>query len=295
MQARRIQFLFLSFLILLKYPSHARSSDDEDVKRSHFPDGFFFGTSTSSYQVEGAYMEDGKGVNNWDVFSHIPGNIKNNDNGDIADNHYYRFLEDIELMCSLGTNAYRFSISWTRILPRGKFGQVNPRGIMFYNKLIDNLLERGIKPFVTIHHHDIPQELVDRYGGWISPLMQEDFVYFAEICFKSFGDRIKNWITMNEPNLLVDMSYIRGWYPPAHCSPPFGNCSAGNSDIEPPIAMHNMILGHAKAVKLYRELFQLKQGGSIGIVGNTEYFEPLRDNEFDRQAVSRALAFTNAW
>uniref|UniRef100_A0A6N2LMW4 Beta-glucosidase n=1 Tax=Salix viminalis TaxID=40686 RepID=A0A6N2LMW4_SALVM len=167
----------------------------------------------------------------------------------------------------------------------GKFGQVNPRGIMFYNKLIDNLLERGIKPFVTIHHHDIPQELVDRYGGWLSPLMQEDFVYFAEICFKSFGDRIKNWITMNEPNLLVDMSYIRGWYPPAHCSPPFGNCSAGNSDIEPLIAMHNMILGHAKA---------LKQGGSIGIVGFTEYFEPLRDNEFDRQAVSRALAFTNA-
>ncbi|KAJ6752103.1 hypothetical protein OIU85_002520 [Salix viminalis] len=295
MQARRIQFLFLSFLILLKYPSHARSSDDEDVKRSDFPDGFFFGTSTSSYQVEGAYMEDGKGLNNWDVFSHIPGNIKNNDNGDIADNHYYRFLEDIELMRSLGTNAYRFSISWTRILPRGKFGQVNPRGIMFYNKLIDNLLERGIKPFVTIHHHDIPQELVDRYGGWLSPLMQEDFVYFAEICFKSFGDRITNWITMNEPNLLVDMSYIRGWYPPAHCSPPFGNCSAGNSDIEPLIAMHNMILGHAKAVKLYRELFQLKQGGSIGIVGFTEYFEPLRDNEFDRQAVSRALAFTNAW
>ncbi|KAI5605495.1 hypothetical protein BDE02_01G356100 [Populus trichocarpa] len=290
-------FLFLSFLLLLKNPSLAQSLNDDgqDVKRSHFPDGFFFGTSTSSYQVEGAYIEDGKGLNNWDVFSHIPGNIKNNDNGDIADNHYYRFLEDIELMCSLGTNAYRFSISWTRILPRGKFGQVNPRGIMFYNKLIDNLLERGMEPFVTIHHHDIPQELVDRYGGWLSPLMQEDFVYFAEICFKSFGDRIKNWITMNEPNLLVDMSYIRGRYPPAHCSPPFGNCSAGNSDIEPPIAMHNMILGHAKAVKLYREHFQLKQGGSIGIVGSTEYYEPLRDNELDRQAVSRALAFTNAW
>nr|AUO68291.1 putative glycoside hydrolase [Populus trichocarpa] len=290
-------FLFLSFLLLLKNPSLAQSLNDDgqDVKRSHFPDGFFFGTSTSSYQVEGAYIEDGKGLNNWDVFSHIPGNIKNNDNGDIADNHYYRFMEDIELMCSLGTNAYRFSISWTRILPRGKFGQVNPRGIMFYNKLIDNLLERGLEPFVTIHHHDIPQELVDRYGGWLSPLMQEDFVYFAEICFKSFGDRIKNWITMNEPNLLVDMSYIRGWYPPAHCSPPFGNCSAGNSDIEPLIAMHNMILGHAKAVKLYREHFQLKQGGSIGIVGFTEYFEPLRDNELDRQAVSRALAFTNAW
>ncbi|KAF2285983.1 hypothetical protein GH714_009353 [Hevea brasiliensis] len=206
-------FFFFFCIVLLLHPSLAQTTNEheqEDVKRSQFPDGFLFGTSTSSYQIEGAYLEDGKGLNNWDVFTHIPGNIKNNDNGDIADNHYHQFLEDIELMQSLGVNAYRFSISWSRILPRGRFGEVNTRGISFYNNLIDNLLLKGIEPFVTIHHHDIPQELEDRYGSWLSPLMQEDFLYFAEICFKSFGHKIKYWTTLNEPNLFADMAYMRG-------------------------------------------------------------------------------------
>ncbi|KAK9268749.1 hypothetical protein L1049_000510 [Liquidambar formosana] len=199
------------------------------------------------------------------------------------------------MMHSLGVNAYRLSISWARILPRGRFGKVNPIGIMFYNKVVDNLLLRGIEPFVTIHHHDIPQELEDRYGAWLSPLIQEDFVHFAEVCFKSFGDRIKYWTTLNEPNLFTEMGYIRGKYPPAHCSAPFGNCSIGNSDVEPLIAMHNMLLSHAKAAKLYRERYQPKQGGLIGIIANTFMYEPLRDEEFDQQAASRALAFNVAW
>nr|GMD49067.1 beta-glucosidase 18-like isoform X1 [Ipomoea batatas] len=159
-------------------------------------------------------------------------------------------------MHDIGLDAYRFSISWTRILPKGRFGGVNQAGIEFYNKVIDNLLSKGIKPFVTIHHHDHPQELEDRYGGWLSSEMQEDFVYFAKICFQSFGDRVKYWITINEPNLFAEIAYERGWYPPAHCSPPFGNCSVGNSDVEPLIAMHNMLLAHGKAAKVYREQFQ---------------------------------------
>ncbi|KAJ4726266.1 Beta-glucosidase, partial [Melia azedarach] len=293
-------FLFLLALLQLcssrkAFDKISNENEEEQVKRSHFPGGFIFGTATSSYQIEGGYLEDGKGLSNWDVFCHIQGNIDNNANGDVADDHYHRFLEDIDIMHSLGVNAYRFSISWVRILPKGRFGEVNPSGIKFYNKLIDNLLLRGIEPFVTIYHHDFPQELEDRYGSWLSPLMQEDFVHLAKTCFENFGDRVKYWATLNEPNLLSDMAYIRGWYPPAHCSMPFGNCSTGNSDTEPLIAMHSMLLSHAKAVKLYRKHFQAKQGGSLGIITSSMMYEPLRDEELDRQAVSRVLAFTTGW
>ncbi|KAL3503251.1 hypothetical protein ACH5RR_037700 [Cinchona calisaya] len=267
----------------------------EDVKRSQFPDGFLFGVATSSYQVEGAVHEDGRSRSNWDVFAHTKGNVNNGDTGDMADDHYHRYSEDIEIMHSLGVDAYRFSISWERVLPRGKFGDINPAGILFYNKIIDNLLIRGIEPFVTIHHHDLPQELEDTYGGWLSPLIQDDFIHLAETCFKNFGDRVKYWITINEPNLVSEMAYERGTYPPARCSPPFGNCSAGNSDVEPLIVMHHMLLAHAKAVKLYREQFQKKKGGIIGIVANTFMYEPLTDNEHDREAASRVLAFNVGW
>ncbi|XP_050247456.1 beta-glucosidase 18-like [Quercus robur] len=293
------QLFFLVFTAILFSSAHfsAQSSneDEEDVKKSHFPDGFLFGTSTSSYQVEGAYLEDGKGASNWDVFCHVPGNIMNNENGDVADDHYHRYLEDLKIVQSLGVNAYRFSISWARILPRGRFGEINPRGIKFYNEIIDNLLLRGIQPYVTIQHHDIPQELEVRYGGWLNPLIQKDFVYFAEICFEKFGDRVKYWATINEPGLFVNRAYIWGTYPPGHCSKPFGNCSSGNSDIEPLIAMHNMLLSHSMAVHLYRKQYQMKHGGFIGIVVNALMYEPLTDEELDRQAVNRALAFNLYW
>ncbi|KAL0001146.1 hypothetical protein SO802_014927, partial [Lithocarpus litseifolius] len=128
--------------------------------------------------------------------------------------YFVMFQEDLKIVQSLGVNAYRFSISWARILPRGRFGEINPRGIMFYNEIIDNLLLRVIQPFVTIHHHDIPLELEDRYGGWLSPQIQKDFVYFAEMCFKKFGDRVNYWATINEPGLIVNRAYIWGIYPP---------------------------------------------------------------------------------
>ncbi|KAK7244329.1 hypothetical protein RIF29_39149 [Crotalaria pallida] len=288
----------MSFVLIMLCCTHVQSSHDVGIigiSRSQFPDGFLFGASTSSYQIEGAPFEDGKGLSNWDAFSHSPGKIKNSENGDIADDHYHRYSEDIKLMSSLGIDVYRFSISWARILPRGIYGDINQPGIMFYNKIIDNLLLRGIEPFVTIHHNDMPQVLEEKYGGWLSPLIQRDFVHFAEICFKNFGDRVKYWATINEPALVSDLAFIRGTYPPGHCSPPFGNCSAGNSDVEPLIAMHNMLLSHAKAVELYRKYFQAKQGGTIGIVAHTFMYEPLRDEECDRQAVNRTLAFNIAW
>ncbi|KAK9131690.1 hypothetical protein Scep_011218 [Stephania cephalantha] len=208
------------------------------------------------YQIEGAVFEDGKGLNNWDVFAHIPGNIRNGDNADVADDHYHRYDEDIELMHLMGVNSYRFSISWSRILPRGRFGDVNQKGITFYNNLIDNLLKKEIEPFVTLHHFDIPQELDDQYGSWLSPLIQDDFTYFAETCFRSFGDRVKYWVTFNEPNHFTNFAYKNGLFAPGRCSPPFGNCSQGNSEVEPLIVMHNIVLSHVKATKIYRDHYQ---------------------------------------
>ncbi|KAI3769250.1 hypothetical protein L6452_00351 [Arctium lappa] len=272
-----------------------RFKKENPIKRSDFPPGFLFGAATSAYQVEGAYLEDGKSLSNWDVFCHSKGCGENGENGDIADDHYHLFKKDIEMMHSLGLKSYRFSISWSRILPRGRFGGVNPLGIMFYNELIDELVLKGIEPFVTIHHEDFPQELERKYGSWLDPQMQEDFVLFAETCFKSFGDRVKYWITINEPNLAAEMSYERGTYPPAHCSQPFGNCLAGNSDVEPLRVMHNMLLAHGKAAKLYHENFQPKQGGSIGLVAHCFMYEPLTDSDLDRKAAERAMTFNIGW
>ncbi|XP_060964262.1 beta-glucosidase 18 isoform X2 [Cannabis sativa] len=295
----KIGVLFFLILLLRTFsPTSAHCSseeEEEEIQRSQFPDGFFFGTSTSAYQVEGAFLEDGKSLTNWDVFAHIPGNIINNENGDVADDHYHRYMEDIELLHSLGVNAYRFSISWSRILPRGISGDVNPEGIKFYNKLIDHLIHRGIEPFVTIFHFEFPQTLEDKYGAWLNPSMREEFVYFASICFKEFGERVKYWVTLNEPNHWAEFAYNRGEYPPARCSPPFGNCSRGDSDTEPLVVMHNMLISHAMAAHLYRKCFQRKQGGFIGISVSSFMYEPLRDEEDDRLAASRALAFNIAW
>ncbi|KAL8230188.1 hypothetical protein R6Q59_000461 [Mikania micrantha] len=267
-------------------------NEEPQIKRSDFPSGFLFGTATSAYQVEGAYLEDGKSLSTWDVFSHSGGC---EENGDVADDHYHMFLGDIELMHSIGIQAYRFSISWARILPRGRFSKVNPAGIMFYNKIIDNLILTGIKPFVTIHHVDLPQELEDRYGSWLNPEMQEEFIYFAEICFKSFGDRVKYWITINEPDLYAELAYELGVFPPSRCSEPFGNCLDGNSDLEPVIAMHNMLLAHGRAARLYHENFQPKQGGSIGLTVHSYMYEPLTNSELDCEAAKRAFAFHSGW
>ncbi|XP_071736617.1 beta-glucosidase 18-like [Rutidosis leptorrhynchoides] len=269
-------------------------TEEPHVKRSDFPSGFLFGAASSAYQVEGAYLEDGKSLSNWDAFCHSVGCAENGVNGDVADDHYHLFMRDIELMHGLGLKSYRFSISWARILPRGKFGDVNAAGIMFYNKIIDNLILKGIEPFVTIFHNDFPQVLEERHG-WLNSEMQEEFVYLAEICFKFFGDRVKYWVTINEPNMFVELAYVLGTFPPSRCSEPFGNCSEGNSDIEPLIAMHNMLLAHGKAAKLYHETFQPTQGGLIGLVAYCYMFEPLTDNELDIEAAKRAFAYNVAW
>ncbi|KAK1687039.1 hypothetical protein QYE76_047887 [Lolium multiflorum] len=267
------------------------------IHRSQFPPppDFLFGTSTSAYQIEGGYLEDKKSLSNWDVFTHKRGTIQDGSNGDIAADHYHRYMEDIELMHSLGVNSYRFSVAWTRILPRGRFGDVNLDGVAFYNAIIDALVLKGIQPFVTIFHYDTPHELEERYGGWLSPEIQKDFGYFAEVCFKMFGDRVKLWVTLNEPNLMARFSYMNGWYAPGHCSKPFGNCVFGNSSTEPYIAGHNMILSHENAVSIYRKNYQEKQGGYIGISVSAKWYKPLRNNTADLLAVERAISFNVPW
>ncbi|KAG9441694.1 hypothetical protein H6P81_017548 [Aristolochia fimbriata] len=260
-----------------------------------FPDDFLFGTASAAYQVEGAFLEGGKGLNNWDVFSHEPGKILDGSNGDVAVDQYHRYLEDVDLMKDLEVNSYRFSISWARILPEGRFGGISATGINHYNNLIDALLLKGIQPFVTLSHYDFPLELEKRYGSWLSSEIQEDFGYYADICFKAFGDRVKYWATFNEPNIVAMHGYRTGIYPPSRCSRPFGNCTNGDSETEPFIVAHNMILAHAHVVHIYRTEYQQEQGGTIGIILNTMWFEPISNCAQDIAAVERARDFLVNW
>ncbi|XP_014518767.1 beta-glucosidase 47 [Vigna radiata var. radiata] len=289
--------LFFSFSILFLSSAVSHSlSLKEDSNSSPFPPNFLFGTASSSYQIEGAYLADGKGLNNWDVFTHKPGTVADGSNGDVADDHYHRYKEDVDLMEDLGVNSYRMSLSWTRILPKGRFGKVNQAGIDYYNRLINLLLSRGIEPFVTISHYDIPQEAVDRYDGWLSPEIAKDFTYYADICFKNFGDRVKYWITFNEPNVAFIRGYRIGIWPPGRCSGSFGNCSVGgNSEKEPFIVGHNFLLAHGSIVELYRTKYQKIQGGKIGLASHTMWFEPISNSTEDKMALERAQAFYMNW
>ncbi|KAI5590527.1 hypothetical protein BDE02_04G014700 [Populus trichocarpa] len=287
--------ILLELILLPLFASSDTKTLHESSDSSSFPANFLFGTASSSYQFEGAYLSDGKGLSNWDVHSHKPGNIIDGSNGDIAVDQYHRYLEDIELMASLGVNSYRFSMSWARILPKGRFGGVNMAGISYYNKLINALLLKGIQPFVSLTHFDVPQELEDRYGGFLSPKSQEDFGYYVDICFKYFGDRVKYWATFNEPNFQAIYGYRVGEYPPKRCSKPFGNCSHGDSEREPFIAAHNIILAHATAVDIYRTKYQREQRGSIGIVMNCMWYEPITNSTANKLAVERAQAFVLRW
>nr|XP_004486131.2 beta-glucosidase 47 [Cicer arietinum] len=283
-------FLFSNFM-----GSCAFVSLEHNITSSSFPLNFLFGTASSSYQFEGAFSSDGKGLSNWDVFTHKPGTIIDGTNGDVAVDHYHRYKEDVDLMEYIGVNSYRFSLSWARILPKGRFGHLNRAGIDYYNRLIDALLNRGIEPFVTITHYDIPQALEDRYGGWLSPKIQEEFRYYADICFKYFGDRVKHWVTFNEPNVAVICGYRTGVYPPSHCSGSFGNCSYGDSEREPFIAASNLILSHVSAVDVYRNKYQKNQGGKIGIVMNAVWYEPFSNSSEDKLAAERAQSFNMNW
>jgi beta-glucosidase/6-phospho-beta-glucosidase/beta-galactosidase len=174
--------------------------------RRRFPDGFYWGVATSSYQIEGAWDEDGKGPSIWDTYAHTRGNIKNNDNGNVANDHYHRYQEDVALMKSIGTTAYRFSTAWSRIFPEGT-GEPNPKGMDFYSRLVDELLASGIEPFAMLYHWDLPQTLQDRYGGWQSADTSKAFADYAGYVAEQLGDRVNYYFTINEFRSFVEAGY----------------------------------------------------------------------------------------
>ena len=248
-----------------------------------FPEKFIWGAATASYQIEGGWLEGGKGFSIWDAFSHIPGKIKNGDTADVACDHYHKYKEDIALMAAMGLKYYRLSFSWSRIMPAG-YGQVNPEGIKFYSDLIDTLLENGITPWVTLYHWDLPHALQSEFDGWLNPKMADFFKEYARVCFENFGDRVKNWITLNEPWVVSILGYGQGVFAPGRVS-----------NTEPYQAAHQLLRAHAHAVDIYRQQFQAKQNGIIGITNNCDWREPLTDSEKDKQAAQRALEFYLGW
>ncbi|PKA60205.1 Beta-glucosidase 4 [Apostasia shenzhenica] len=257
-----------------------------ELSRSDFPANFVFGVATSAYQVEGARNEDGKGDSIWDIFSQKNGNIKDGSNGNIAVDHYHRYKEDVELISKLGFQAYRFSISWSRIFPDGFGDKVNDKGIAYYNSLIDFLLAKGIQPYVTLYHWDLPYKLHESVGGWLSEKVVEHFAMYAEICFARFGDRVKHWITMNEPLQTAINGYGIGIFAPGRKE---------NNYDEPYIAAHYQILAHAAAVDVYNKKFKATQGGEIGLVVDCEWAEAFSDEVHDKDAAQRRLDFQLGW
>ena len=241
-----------------------------------FPKDFLWGCATAAYQVEGSPLADGAGQSIWHRFVHTPGLVRNGDTGDVACDHYRRYQEDVALMSSLGLNAYRFSISWSRILPEGR-GRVNAAGLGFYERLVDALLERGIQPLATLYHWDLPAALDDR-GGWLNPDVAHWFAEYADVMFRKLDDRVKMWATLNEPWVVTDGGYLHGALAPGH-----------KNKYEAPIASHNLMRSHAMAVKAYRATGKNK----IGLVVNLEPKYPASQSAEDLAARQRAEAYMN--
>ncbi|KAJ9174430.1 hypothetical protein P3X46_013074 [Hevea brasiliensis] len=202
-------------------------------------------------------------------------------------------------MKEMGFEAFRFSISWSRVIPSGRVREgVNEHGIEFYNNLIDEIIQNGMEPYATIFHWDTPQALEDKYGGFLSSEIVDDFRNFADLCFKKFGgsDRVRYWVTVNEPWSLASFGYDSGVHAPGRCSAWVNRtCHAGNSSIEPYIVSHNLLLAHAATVELYREKYQAEQKGKIGITLNSMWFEPYSNSIIDKEAAKTALDFMFGW
>ncbi|KAH7041214.1 family 1 glycoside hydrolase [Microdochium trichocladiopsis] len=263
------------------------------------PPNFQLGFATASYQIEGAVATDGRGPSIWDEFCHQTPTRTKNSNGDIACDHYNRLDEDLDLLKQYGADAYRFSISWSRIIPLGgRQDPVNEAGIDFYNRLIDGCLERNITPWATLYHWDLPQALHDRYGGWLDvEESQLDFEGYARLCFERFGDRVKNWITLNEPWIVSIFGYATGINAPGRASQGVNpQASEGDSATEPWTVGKALIMSHARAVAAYNRDFRQAQGGQIGISLNGDYYEPWDPKEpKDLKAAERRMQFHIGW
>ncbi|CAK5280819.1 unnamed protein product [Mycena citricolor] len=250
----------------------------------------------ASFQIEGSTDVDGRGPSIWDEFSRTPGKTSDGRNGDMATDSYNRWEQDVAILAQHGVKTYRFSLAWSRIIPLGgRDDPVNPKGIEFYSKLIDALLAHGIVPFVTLYHWDLPQNLHDRYGGWLNKdEIVKDYVNYARVCFEAFGDRVKHWLTMNEPWCISILGYGRGVFAPGRSSDRTRS-PEGDSSTEPWIVGHSVIIAHAYAAKLYREEYKAVQGGQIGITLNGDWQMPYDDSPENVDAAQHALDFAIGW
>jgi beta-glucosidase len=243
-----------------------------------FPKEFTWGCATSAYQIEGAWNEDGKGPSIWDTFAHTSGKIADGSNGDVAVDHYHRYKEDVTLMARLGLKAYRFSIAWTRVLPTGT-GAINPAGLDFYDRLVDELLQKGIEPYACLFHYDLPQALQDR-GGWPSRETAYIFADYARVVAERLGDRVRFWFTHNEPWVSAFAGYFSGDHAPGIKNPPAGFKAA-----------HHLLLSHGLAAEALRAA--ARQPIKVGITLNLNPVFPASETKRDRDAARRIDTILN--
>lgn len=248
--------------------------------KGSFPEGFVWGVSTSAYQIEGAVDEDGRGKSIWDAFCETEGNIKNGDTGAIACDHYHRYEEDVALMADLGIKAYRLSIGWPRILPKG-LGAINKAGLDFYDRLVDELLGAGIEPYVTLYHWDLPQALQEG-GGWSNRDSINWFKEYVRIVVERLGDRVKYWITHNEPWVVAYVGHAEGRHAPG-----IKDFSVANQ------VAHNLLVSHGEAVSTIRETGG--KSAKVGISLNLSPAYPASDLEKDQAAARRYDGWINRW
>ncbi|MBK9712844.1 MAG: beta-glucosidase [Kouleothrix sp.] len=244
-----------------------------------FPPGFTWGAATAAYQIEGAWNEDGRSESIWDRFTHTPGNVRDGSSGDVACDHYHRWRDDIALMKDLGLQSYRFSVAWPRVLPDGR-GRVNQAGLDFYSRLVDGLLEAGIEPYVTLYHWDLPQILQDQ-GGWPARATAEAFVEYADVVSRALGDRVKHWITHNEPWCAAFLSHQVGEHAP------------GWHDWPAAIAAsHHLLLSHGWAVPAIRAN---SPDAEVGITLNFGPVVPASPSAADYVAYRQEDGYAHRW
>ncbi|KAJ8923930.1 hypothetical protein NQ315_006706 [Exocentrus adspersus] len=269
----KLVFVLVSSLCLL--------SKADEISNRRFPDDFLIGVASASYQIEGAWNEDGKGENIWDRFTHEdPSRIVDKSNGDIACDSYHLYKEDVALIKAVGLDFYRFSISWSRILPTGYADSVNIAGVNYYKNLIKELKDNGIEPMPALYHWDLPQPLQE-IGGWLNETIVDIFADYAKLCYQLFGDDIKTWFTINEPRQVCLGGYEGGGGPPGIRSPGVGvyNCA------------YNLIKAHAKAFHIYDDEFRPKQNGRISMIIDETWYEPGSDSDADKEAAERDILF----